>query len=84
MLSRLVSLAENVPRFTSANITVLLDPSPMLTMAGQMLLDDGDLAFRKRIHARVDRGRVKVVLEMAGVSSIDSAGNASSAWPSCS
>jgi anti-sigma B factor antagonist len=46
----------------------------VLTMAGQMLLDDGDLAFRKRIHALVDRGRVKVVLEMSGVSYIDSSG----------
>lgn len=46
----------------------------VLTMAGQMLLDDGDLAFRKWIHALVDRGRVKVVLEMSGVTYIDSAG----------
>jgi len=46
----------------------------VLTMAGRMLLDDGDLAFRKQIHALVDRGRVKVVLDMAGVTYIDSAG----------
>ena len=46
----------------------------VLTMTGQMLLDDGDLAFRKRIHDLADRGRVKVVLEMAGVTYIDSAG----------
>lgn len=46
----------------------------VLMMAGQILLDDGDLAFRKRIHALVDRGRVKVVLEMSGVTYIDSAG----------
>lgn len=46
----------------------------VLTMAGQILLDDGDLAFRRAIHALVDRGRVKVVLEMSGVSYIDSAG----------
>jgi anti-sigma B factor antagonist len=45
-----------------------------LTMSGQMLLDDGDLAFRKVIHELVDRGRVKVVLNMSGVSYIDSAG----------
>lgn len=46
----------------------------VLTMAGQMLLDDGDLAFRLRIHDLVERGRVKVVLEMAGVTYIDSSG----------
>ena len=46
----------------------------VLTMAGQMLLDDGDLAFRLRIHDVVDRGRVKVVLEMAGLTYIDSSG----------
>ena len=50
------------------------DDVTVLTMNGQILLDDGDLAFRKRIHELVDRGRVKVVLDMAGVTYIDSAG----------
>lgn len=50
------------------------DDVTVLTLAGQMLLDDGDLAFRKRIHELADRGRVKVVLEMGGVTYIDSAG----------
>ena len=46
----------------------------VLTLSGQMLLDDGDLAFRKVIHELVERGRVKVVLEMSGVTYIDSSG----------
>ncbi len=46
----------------------------ILTLTGQMLLDDGDLAFRKRIHELIERGRTKVVLEMGGVTYIDSAG----------
>ena len=50
------------------------DDVTVLVLSGQMLLDDGDLAFRKVIHDLVDRGRVKVVLELAGVTYIDSAG----------
>lgn len=45
-----------------------------LVLSGQILLDDGDLAFRKRIHELIDRGRTKVVLDMNGVDYIDSAG----------
>ena len=50
----------------------------VLTMTGQMLLDDGDLAFRQRIHDLVDRRRVKIVLEMAGVTYRNSAWRAGS------
>jgi anti-sigma B factor antagonist len=50
------------------------DDVTVLTLTGQMLLDDGDLAFRKRIHELIDGGRCKIVLEMAGVTYIDSAG----------
>jgi anti-sigma B factor antagonist len=46
----------------------------ILLLTGQMLLDDGDLAFGKRIRDLVDRGVVKVVLDLAGVTHIDSAG----------
>ena len=46
----------------------------ILTLSGQLVLDDGDLAFRKRIHELVDRGRIKIVLDLAGVTYIDSAG----------
>ena len=46
----------------------------ILTLTGKMLLDDGDLAFGKRIHELVDRGLVKVVLDLRGVTYIDSSG----------
>ena len=51
----------------SGDVTVLL-------LTGQMLLDDGDLAFRKRIHDLIDRGFTKVVLDLGGVTYIDSSG----------
>ena len=51
-----------------------VDDVTVLTLTGQMLLDDGDLAFRKRIHELIDRDRVKIVLQLAGVTYIDSAG----------
>lgn len=46
----------------------------VLTLSGEMLLDDGDLAFRKRIHELIDRDRTKIVLELAGLTYIDSSG----------
>ena len=46
----------------------------VLTLTGQILLDDGDLALRKQIHGLVERGFVKVVLDLGGVSYIDSSG----------
>ena len=46
----------------------------VLVLTGQMLLDDGDLLFRKTVHELADAGRVKIVLDVAGVSYIDSAG----------
>ena len=46
----------------------------ILVLSGQLVLDDGDLALRRRIHELVDRGRIKIVLDMAAVTYIDSAG----------
>ena len=46
----------------------------VLTLRGQILLDDGDLEFRRKIHELVDRGRVKLVVSLAEVDYIDSAG----------
>ena len=46
----------------------------VLVLTGEMTLDDGDLAFRKRIHDLIDRGRPKVVLDLGGVTYIDSSG----------
>jgi anti-sigma B factor antagonist len=46
----------------------------VLVLTGQILLDDGDLALRKQIHALVERGLAKVVLDLGGVGYIDSSG----------
>jgi anti-sigma B factor antagonist len=46
----------------------------VLTLSGQLVLDDGDLVFRRRIHDLVERGRFKVVVNLGGVTYIDSAG----------
>ena len=46
----------------------------ILVLTGQMLLDDGDLAFGKRISDLIERGRTKIVLDVGGVTYIDSSG----------
>jgi anti-sigma B factor antagonist len=46
----------------------------VLVLKGQMLLDDGDLAFGKRIRELVERGSAKVVLDLGGLTYIDSSG----------
>jgi anti-sigma B factor antagonist len=46
----------------------------VLVLSGQMVLDDGDLAFGRRIRELVDRGAVKVVIDLRDVTYIDSAG----------
>jgi anti-sigma B factor antagonist len=46
----------------------------VLTLTGQMVLDDGDLAFGRRVRDLVDRGLTKVVLDLSGVTYIDSSG----------
>src|SRR5688572_4249874 len=46
----------------------------VLALSGEMLVDDGDLALRQRIHELADEGRVKILVDLAGVTHIDSAG----------
>jgi len=46
----------------------------VLTLSGQMLLDDGDLAFGRRIDDFVNRGLVKFVVDLGAVTYIDSSG----------
>jgi anti-sigma B factor antagonist len=46
----------------------------VLALSGQIVLDDGDLAIRKRIHDLLDAGRKDIVLDLAGVTYIDSSG----------
>jgi len=46
----------------------------ILILSGEMLVDDGDVALRQRIHNLIDEGKVKIVIDLAGVAHIDSAG----------
>ena len=46
----------------------------VLTLTGQILLDDGDLLLRSHVHDLVERNRVNLVLDLGGVTYIDSAG----------
>ena len=46
----------------------------ILALTGQMLLDDGDLAFGRRINDLIERGLVKIVLNLGGLTYIDSSG----------
>ena len=46
----------------------------VLTLTGQMLLDDGDLAFGRHVSDLISRGVVRIVVDLAGVTYIDSSG----------
>jgi anti-sigma B factor antagonist len=46
----------------------------VLTLSGEMLLDDGDLAFGRHISDLIDRGQVRIIVDLAQVTYIDSSG----------
>lgn len=46
----------------------------ILELTGEILLDDGDLAFRQCIHDLLARGRRRILVDLAGVTYIDSSG----------
>lgn len=46
----------------------------VLTLAGEMLLDDGDLLFGRRVNDLVASERVKILVDLAAVTAIDSSG----------
>ena len=46
----------------------------ILTLAGQMLLDDGDLAFGRQVSGLTARGQVHIVVDLAEVTYIDRSG----------
>jgi anti-sigma B factor antagonist len=46
----------------------------ILVLAGQIVLDDGDLVIRQRIHDLLEEKRNQVVLDLGGVTYIDSSG----------
>ena len=49
------------------NVTVLV-------LSGEMLVDDGDLALRQQVHELLDQGRDQILIDLAAVTHIDSAG----------
>ena len=51
-----------------------LDDVTVLSLSGEILLDDGDLEFRKKVHELIERGRFNIVVDLGGVSHVDSAG----------
>ena len=51
-----------------------VDDVTILTLSGEMRLDDGDLAFRRKIHELVASQRVRIVVDLGGVTMIDSSG----------
>ena len=46
----------------------------ILALKGQMVVDDGDLVFRRCVHDLMDRGRVRILADLANVTYIDSSG----------
>jgi len=46
----------------------------VLTLSGQMTVDDGDLVFRAKVNELVAAGQVKLILDLSGVEYIDSSG----------
>ena len=46
----------------------------VLTMAGEITLDDGELKFGRSVDDLLKRGHKKILLDLAGVTYIDSAG----------
>jgi anti-sigma B factor antagonist len=46
----------------------------VLVAAGEMLLDDGDLVFKRQIDALLASGRIKILLDLGDVTYIDSSG----------
>ena len=46
----------------------------VLDLSGLLVLDDGDAVFRDRVNALIDRERLRMVVNLADVTYIDSAG----------
>lgn len=51
-----------------------VDGVTILTLSGEMVLDDGDLAFVRRINDLVARGCLKIVVDLQDLTYIDSSG----------
>jgi anti-sigma B factor antagonist len=76
-----------VTRVTRATIPGVIDPPAklkiverraggivVLGMSGALTLDDGDLTFRQHIHTLLEEGHNRILLDLEGVTTVDSAG----------
>lgn len=52
----------------------LVDDVVILDLTGEMTLDDGDLVFRRKVQELLDGGYRRILLNLAGLTKIDSAG----------
>ena len=51
-----------------------VDDVTILTLSGQILLDEGDVEILRRVNALGAKGRFKIILDLGGVTYMDSAG----------
>jgi anti-sigma B factor antagonist len=51
-----------------------IDDITVLTLRGEITADDGDLVFGRRVDELIKKGQVKIVLNLADVTYIDSSG----------
>ena len=51
-----------------------VDDVTILELVGEMTLDDGDLVFKRKVHELLEEGRIKILLDIGGITKIDSAG----------
>jgi len=66
------SMDEGVSKLQIAERQV--DDITVLTLTGEITADDGDIVFGKRVDQLIGKGQVKLVVNLAGVTYIDSAG----------
>jgi anti-sigma B factor antagonist len=62
---------------TDSALTIVerqVDDVVVLVLSGQILIDDGDLAFGRKIRELLDQGHPRIVVDLGGVTYIDSSG----------
>lgn len=51
-----------------------LEDVTILVLSGEMLVDDGDVAFSRKIGELINRGQLKLIVDLGAVTHIDSSG----------
>jgi anti-sigma B factor antagonist len=65
-------MAEEASRLQIAERQV--EDVTILVLSGEMLVDDGDLAFGRKVGELINRGQVKLIVDLGAVTHIDSSG----------